>query len=143
MNVSSSTSPRRYRVDSVSKSSNSRSRIGITYPGTFSRTSGFSSDPARAFFVESSEAGSMWGISPFAGRDEPLNLAKPGRGSSDLPAWCRSGQRALQAQPLTLGVLSQLPDPAQLPSVLLYRRLLRPLGAQRGGQCRGAVESGQ
>ena len=47
MNSVSSTSPRRKRCDSVSKSSNSRSRIGMTWPGTSSRTSGFSSVPWR------------------------------------------------------------------------------------------------
>ena len=51
MNSSSSSSPFRKRVDSVSKSSNSRSRIGITCPGTFSSTSGFSSDPVRALCI--------------------------------------------------------------------------------------------
>jgi len=48
MNSSPSSSPFRKRVDSVSKSSNSFTRIGITWPGTFSSTSGFSSEPERA-----------------------------------------------------------------------------------------------
>src|ERR1039458_2145032 len=65
--------PFRYLVDSVSKSSNSRSRIGITYPGTFSTTSGFASDPARgSAFLMSSEAGSIEAPSGRrqAGRDQ-------------------------------------------------------------------------
>ena len=60
MKSSSSSSPLRKRVDSVSKSSNSRSRIGMTWPGTFSTTSGFSSDPDRgAAFSVGIEAGSI------------------------------------------------------------------------------------
>ena len=51
--------PSRKRVDSVSKSSNSRSRIGITWPGTFSRTSGFSSEPVRGAFLVWIELGSI------------------------------------------------------------------------------------
>src|SRR5688572_33031613 len=47
MNSFSGVSPSRYFVASVSKSSNSRSRIGMMWPGTFSRTSGFSSVPRR------------------------------------------------------------------------------------------------
>ena len=49
--------PSRYRVDSVSKSSNSRSRIGITCPGTFSTTSGFSSDPCAGTALGVKRAG--------------------------------------------------------------------------------------
>jgi hypothetical protein len=45
MNWSSAVSPRMNLAASVSKSLNSRSRIGITCPGTFSYTSGFSSVP--------------------------------------------------------------------------------------------------
>src|ERR1035437_8395136 len=48
MKSSSWRAPFRKRVDSVSKSSNSRCRIGITCPGMFSISSGFSSEPERA-----------------------------------------------------------------------------------------------
>ena len=37
--------PERYFSASLSKSSNSRRMIGMTWPGTSSRTSGFASDP--------------------------------------------------------------------------------------------------
>ena len=59
MNSVSSVSPRRNLADSVSKSSNSRSRIGMTWPGTFSRTSGSSIEPRP--LVTGREAGSMKG----------------------------------------------------------------------------------
>src|SRR5579859_1971757 len=84
MNVSSSISPWRKRVDSVSKSSNSRSRIGITYPGTSSRTSGFSSEPTRArarlsVLLVSIDAGSIWPDSFGGVAYEPRNVPKGNR----------------------------------------------------------------
>src|SRR4051794_7959553 len=54
MNSFSGVWPSRYFAASLSKSSNSRSRIGITWPGTSSRTSGLVSDPARPVVVEGS-----------------------------------------------------------------------------------------
>ena len=56
MNSFSGVWPSRNFSASLSKSSNSRSRIGITWPGTSSRTSGFSSDPLRPCVVEGSIA---------------------------------------------------------------------------------------
>src|ERR1700727_708311 len=80
MKSASSRSPLRKRLDSVWKSSNSRSRIGITWPGTFSTTSGFSSEPVRGAF-EWIDAGSMGGPSGLGTitRRERLNhkLPKP------------------------------------------------------------------
>ena len=58
MNSGSSISPRMNFAALVSKSSNSRSRTGMTWPGTFSRTSGSSIEP-RPFFVAGIEADSM------------------------------------------------------------------------------------
>ncbi len=54
MNSVSSVSPARYFAASLSKSSNSRSRIGMMWPGTSSRTSGLVSDPCRPVVVEGS-----------------------------------------------------------------------------------------
>jgi hypothetical protein len=54
MNSVSSVWPARYFSASLSKSSNSRSRIGMTWPGTSSRTSGLASDPLRPVAVEGS-----------------------------------------------------------------------------------------
>src|SRR5215217_2356212 len=57
MNWVSSVRPSRNFEASVSKSSNSRSRIGMTSPGTLSYTSGFSSEPRRPLGLASSRAG--------------------------------------------------------------------------------------
>ena len=54
MNSFSGVSPARYFSASLSKSSNSRWMIGMTWPGTSSRTSGFASDPLRPVVVEGS-----------------------------------------------------------------------------------------
>ena len=54
MNSFSGVRPSRYFSASLSKSSNSRRRIGMTWPGTSSRTSGFASDPLRPVVVEGS-----------------------------------------------------------------------------------------
>src|SRR5215218_10045330 len=56
MNSVSSVWPARNFSASLSKSSNSRRRIGITCPGTSSWTSGFSIDPLRPVVVEGSIA---------------------------------------------------------------------------------------
>ncbi len=47
MNSSSGVPPSRYFDASLSKSSNSRSMIGMMWPGTSSTTSGFSRVPER------------------------------------------------------------------------------------------------
>ena len=49
MNWSSGVCPSRNFAASLSKSSNSRSMIGIRCPGTFSYASGFSIDPSLPF----------------------------------------------------------------------------------------------
>ena len=54
MNWFSGVWPSRYFAASLSKSSNSRRMIGMTWPGTSSRTSGFASDPLRPVVVEGS-----------------------------------------------------------------------------------------
>ena len=54
MNSFSGMPPARYFSASLSKSSNSRWMIGMTWPGTSSRTSGFESDPCRPVVVEGS-----------------------------------------------------------------------------------------
>src|SRR5260221_8210764 len=75
MNSVSSVSPARNLPASWSKSSNSFSRIGMMWPGTFSKISGFVSDPARPLGLDSVliEVGSM----------EPTNIPKP-RGVSNF-----------------------------------------------------------
>src|SRR5919108_1879417 len=63
MKSSSGVSPTRNFSASLSKSSNSRSSTGMTCPGTFSSTSGFSSEPFLPLRLGSTETGSMGGSS--------------------------------------------------------------------------------
>ena len=75
-------------ADSVSKSSNSRSRMGMTWPGTFSRTSGSSIEPRP--LVTGREAGSMKGsVSLLAVRVRALKLSNADRDSGYLAGWRR------------------------------------------------------
>ena len=64
MNSVSSVCPARNFSASLSKSSNSRSRIGITWPGTSAWTSGFSSDPLRPVVVDGSIAATRYHGNP-------------------------------------------------------------------------------
>ena len=64
MNSVSSVWPARNFSASLSKSSNSRSRIGMTWPGTSAWTSGFSSDPLRPVLVEGSIAAERYHGNP-------------------------------------------------------------------------------
>src|SRR3954468_17294818 len=66
MNWSSLSPPARKNSERSSKSSNSFSRIGMMWPGTFSRTSGFSREPRRPRPV----VGAVGSI-------EPRNISKP------------------------------------------------------------------
>jgi hypothetical protein len=56
MNSVSSVRPARNFSASLSKSSNSRSMMGMTWPGMSSRTSGFARDPERPVVIEGSIA---------------------------------------------------------------------------------------
>src|SRR3954447_3791501 len=76
MNCSSLSPPERKNSERSSKSSNSFSRIGMMWPGTFSRISGFSREPRRPFF------GVAW-VLDAVGSIEPTNITKPG-GVSDF-----------------------------------------------------------
>src|SRR5690349_16455656 len=91
----SGVSPPRNFSDSVSKSSNSRWRIGMTWPGTSSRTSGLLSDPARPAVVEGSippKYQNPPGIYPFC-RVTTDRAADRG----PRPPGARSGSRATAA----------------------------------------------
>src|SRR6478609_385638 len=70
MNWSSLSPPERKNSERSSKSSNSFSRIGMMWPGTFSRTSGFSREPRRPFFGTASVLDAVGSI-------EPTNITKP------------------------------------------------------------------
>jgi hypothetical protein len=61
MNSFSGVWPSRYFPASLSKSSNSRSRMGMTWPGTFSYTSGFSRDPCLPLRVAPPAGGAETG----------------------------------------------------------------------------------
>src|ERR687893_1963336 len=61
MNSSSGVSPARNFSASLSKSSNSRSRIGMMCPGTFSITSGLSSEPFLPCRLGGAAVGSILG----------------------------------------------------------------------------------
>src|ERR687898_518052 len=93
MNFSSAISPWRNFLASVSKSSNSRSRMGRTCPGTSSYTSGFSSEPTLPLpgcFLPvscSSSGGSGFGFSSVSGlgSTETGSMRKrPPRGSPTI-----------------------------------------------------------
>src|SRR3954464_10675289 len=89
MNSVSSVWPSRNFVASVSKSSNSRSRIGITWPGTFSTISGFSTEPLRPF--RGAETGSICDLLRVGnGSEEGTIQPKAGRALGFLPD--RSGR---------------------------------------------------
>src|SRR4051812_24787066 len=72
MNWSSSVRPSRKSPACSSKSSNSFSRTGMMWPGTFSRISGFSREPRRPRLGVSSVLGAV-------GSMEPTNITKPVR----------------------------------------------------------------
>src|SRR3954454_19388060 len=86
MNSSSSVLPERNFSASLSKSSNSRSMIGMRWPGTFSRTSGFASEPLLPC-RDAVDVGSIgW------------KVPKPGRDSEDRP-WPRGQLRSRTMDP--------------------------------------------
>src|SRR3954470_24256615 len=80
MNCSSVSPPPRKNSERSSKSSNSFSRTGMMWPGTFSRISGFSREPRRPFLGVASVVGAVGSI-------EPRNIPKPG-GISDYWLFC-------------------------------------------------------
>ena len=95
MNSVSGVCPSRNFAASLSKSSNSRSRIGMMWPGTSSTTSGLVSDPARPVGRGSVEAGSIprniqipVGIRDFRLRRRARNDAGPPIGGPAPPARC-------------------------------------------------------
>src|SRR5918999_1086604 len=67
MNCSSGVSPARNFSASLSKSSNSRSRIGMMCPGTFSITSGLSSDPRLPPFARAAGSAGCAAFAVFCG----------------------------------------------------------------------------
>ena len=88
MNSSSRRSPARNFSASLSKSSNSRSRIGMMWPGTFSRTSGFSRAALAALalgwrayrFHDAESTKSRPGLSNYLARlGWPTHGSPPGR----------------------------------------------------------------
>src|SRR3954447_26531836 len=105
MNSFSGVSPPRNFVASVSKSSNSRSRIGMMCPGTSFWTSGLSSEPARPRLPWRAD-GSMLGLREGAGRPaERVNIPKPRSVTRDLRwRWGSAGPQGL-APALELGPL--------------------------------------
>src|SRR3954471_2359749 len=102
MNSFSGVSPSRNFVASVSKSSNSRSRIGMMCPGTSLRTSGFSREPCRpAGRLPWRADGSMMGLRKGAGRpSERTNIPKARSATRDLTL--RRGSDALEGVPPAL-----------------------------------------
>src|SRR4051794_7068511 len=155
MNSVSSVCPSRNFVASVSKSSNSCSRIGITWPGTFSTISGFSIEPLRPF--RGAETGSISGspagrerlrggtIQPKAGRVSGFYPTDPVGNRTAVPCAALSlGSRAALCDRAALGIqrLAGL-DPGREPTrdrVGVPSRCLVRLRGHAGAVARAAVE---